>query len=153
MSLWNKPNDSLSSSECGEYIQWLAQKKQLFTSWAVYKGLIMSLDIHKWHQHNSILTERRRRKKDETQREVEWGKQVQKWAELAFAGLFFWWQDFLAEGKIPSPRKRKKRASTTHLTAKLLCYLMIPFREPVCSLLGLWLCSLLGTWYTSVPVK
>lgn len=140
---------SSSSRECGEYIQWLAQKEQLFTSWVVYKGLILSLDIHKWHQHNSIFTERRRRKKEQTQRGGEWGKQVQKWVELAFAGFFFS-QDFRAERKILSPRKRKKRASTTHLTAKLLCYLIIPLREPVRSLPGRWLCSL---WYANVPVR
>lgn len=54
-------------------------------------------------------------------------------------------------GKILSPRKQEKGASTTHLTAKLFCYLMIPFREPLCSLPAPILCQINTLFGPSYP--
>lgn len=149
----NVPNDffRLLQVRANDLSNDLRKRNGCLLSGCIHTALIMSLDIHKWHQYNSILTERQRGGGEKIQRR-EGRKKRLKEGSAGNCRFVFLMAVLSGRGKILSPTKQEKRASTTHLTAKLFCYLMIPFREPLCSLPGAILCqinTLIGPSYPS----
>lgn len=93
----------------------LRKRNGCLLSGCIYTALIVSLDIHKWHQHNSILTERQREGKRRGMKKYKEGVGSWKRAALAIAGLFFWWQFSLAEEKSALESKKKEPRPPTSL--------------------------------------
>lgn len=114
------PNDfRLLQVQANDLSNDLRKRNGCLLSGCIYTALIMSLDIHKRHQHNSILTERLRGEKERGMKKYkeERGKKRLKEGRAGNCRFVFLMAVLSGRGKILSPRKQEKRASTTHLTA------------------------------------
>lgn len=79
----------------------LRKRNGCLLSGCIYAALIMSLDIHKWHQHNSILTKRQREGKRRGMKKYK-EERVEKKAER---GPCWQLQVCFSDGRSLWPRK------------------------------------------------